>query len=60
MEFDVSKAGPNSRMSMNSRLKQYKLDIDVIQRDMKKACSETSKQKTYENQMNSQQVSIDR
>jgi len=36
MEFELSKSGPNSRMSMNSRLKQYRLDIDLIQRDMVK------------------------
>lgn len=34
MEFEITKSGPNSRMSMTNRLKQYKLDVELIQKDL--------------------------
>lgn len=34
MEFELSKFGPNSRTSMQNKLKQYRLDIDLMQKDL--------------------------
>lgn len=34
MEMEMRKFGPNSRASMNNKLKQYKLDVDIIQKEM--------------------------
>lgn len=34
MEYEINKLGPNSKMSMTNRLKQYKFDIDLIQKDL--------------------------
>lgn len=30
----MRKFGPNSRASMNNKLKQYKLDAEIIQKEM--------------------------
>ena len=34
MEFEISKSGPNSRSSMQNKLKQYKTDVEIIQKDL--------------------------
>ena len=34
MEFEISKSGPNSRSSMNTRLKQYRLDVELVQKEL--------------------------
>jgi hypothetical protein len=34
MDFELSKFGPNSRSSMSNKLKQYKLDVELIQKDL--------------------------
>ena len=34
MEFELNKFGPNSRSSMLNKLKQYKLDVELIQKDL--------------------------
>ncbi len=36
MEFELSKFGPNSRASMQNKLKQYRLDIELMQKDLVK------------------------
>ncbi|RMZ95589.1 vesicle transport through interaction with t-SNAREs -like protein, partial [Brachionus plicatilis] len=53
MEMEMRKFGPNSRASMNNKLKQYKLDVDIIQKEMKKAIDDSSKYRNYQsiNQM---------
>ena len=34
MERDVNKALPNSRASLTAKLKQYKRDIEIIEKDL--------------------------
>lgn len=34
MDYEISKFGPNSRTSVTNKLKKYKLDIEIIQRDL--------------------------
>ena len=34
MEFELSKFGPNSRSLMSNKLKQYRLDVELIQKDL--------------------------
>jgi vesicle transport through interaction with t-SNAREs protein 1 len=54
MEFEIAKSGPNSRLAMNTRLKQYKLDVEIMQRDLKKASTEVnSKAKSFESGVSS-------
>ena len=48
MEFELNKFGPNSRSSMSNKLKQYKLDVELIQKDLKKATNEASRYKNYD------------
>jgi hypothetical protein len=38
MNYELSKFGPNSRTSMANRIKQYKLDIEIIQKDLVSLC----------------------
>ena len=33
MDFEISKFGPNSRTSVVNKLKKYKLDVEIIQRE---------------------------
>jgi len=34
MEFEINKFGPNSRSAILNKIKQYKLDIELIHKDL--------------------------
>ena len=34
MEFEINKFGPNSRSTVLNKIKQYKLDIELIHKDL--------------------------
>lgn len=34
MDFEISKFGPNSRTSVTNKLKKYRLDVEIIQKDL--------------------------
>lgn len=34
MEFELNKFGPNSRMSVSNKIKQFKLDVELVQKDI--------------------------
>jgi hypothetical protein len=36
MEFELNKFGPNSRSTVLNKIKQYKLDVEIIQKDLVK------------------------
>ncbi|CAF0735154.1 unnamed protein product [Brachionus calyciflorus] len=48
MEVESNKFGPNSRASMANKLKQYKFDVDLIKKDLKKVTDESTKYKSYQ------------
>lgn len=41
MELEINRAAPNSKLTMNNKLKIYKRDIELIQKDLKKAINLT-------------------
>ena len=36
MEFELNKFGPNSRSTILNKIKQYKLDVEIIHKDLVK------------------------
>ena len=34
MEFETNKFGPNAKMSMQNKLRAYRVDIDIMQKDL--------------------------
>ena len=34
MEFYMSKTGPNSRGSMGNKIKKYKFDVEIVQKEL--------------------------
>jgi vesicle transport through interaction with t-SNAREs 1 len=41
MEFEINRAAPNSKLTMSNKLKIYKKDVELIQKDLKKAINLT-------------------
>ena len=34
MEFYMSKTGPNSRGQMNNKIKKFKFDVEIVQKEL--------------------------